>query len=144
MEWDWGQELLLCSEFTMRSERGFSFVELLVVVTIIAVISGIAMVSYQSTNKNARDSKRKADIEQVRSALEICRAETRSYPASITFGGSLTCSGQTYLNPVPLDPKNGQTGFGYTYTQLSTTEYQLCALTMEAAGATSPYCVTQP
>lgn len=123
-------------------EKGFTFVELLVVITIIAVISAVAMVNFASTNANARDSKRKSDIEQVRAALEICRAESGAYP--LTLGTSIVCGGQTYLNNVPEDPKEGQAGYGYQYTYVSATQYTLCALTMEASGATSPYCTTNP
>lgn len=126
----------------MRRENGFTFVELLVVVTIIAVLSGIAMVSFTQTNEGARDSKRKADLEQIRSALEICRAEQGSYPASITT--TVTCGGQVYLNPVPEDPREGQVGYDYRYTYVSATQYTLCALLMESTGETSPYCVTNP
>ena len=126
----------------MRKERGFTFVELLVVVTIIALISGIAMVSFTTTNANARDSKRKGDLEQMRAALEICRAESGSYPPSI--GATISCAGQTYLDPVPEDPREGQAGYDYTYTYVSATEYTLCATTMEGAGEVSPYCVANP
>lgn len=123
-------------------EAGFTFVELLVVITIIAVISGIAMASFSSTNANARDSKRKGDLEQIRAALEICRAESGAYPASL--GTAIVCDGQTYLDPVPTDPKDGQTGFGYSYTYVSPTQYTLCATTMEGSGETSPYCLSNP
>ena len=133
----------------MKKARGFTFVELLVVVTIIAVITGIAIASYTTTNKKARDSRRKSDLEQVRAALELCRAEAGLYPASVLFvaGGQVNCDdGLVYLDPIPLDPRQGQTGYSYSYTRgyLSgaTTEYELCAATMEAE--TGPYCVHNP
>lgn len=125
-----------------KRTAGFTFVELLVVVTIIAVLSGIAMVSFTGTNKNARDAKRKGDLEQIRAALEICRSETGSYPLSV--GATVTCGGQDYLDPVPEDPREGQVGYGYQYTNVSATEYTLCALLMEGEDETSPYCVTNP
>lgn len=125
-----------------KNTKGFTFVELLVVITIIAVLSGVAMVSFTGTNKNARDSRRRLDLEQIRSALEICRSEDGSYPLSI--GTTITCGGQVYLDPVPEDPKEGQVGYGYQYTYISGTAYTLCALKMEADTATSPYCVKNP
>jgi general secretion pathway protein G len=123
-------------------KKGFTFIELLVVVTIIMVLTTAGAVSYRQTNSSARDSRRKADLEQVRSALELCRAENGSYPASL--GTSIVCGGVTYLTNVPVDPKNGQTGYTYTYTRTTNTTYTLCANSMEGANETSPYCVTNP
>ncbi len=100
------------------------------------------MVSFTGTNKNARDSKRKSDLEQMRTALEICRAETGAYPASI--GATVTCNSQVYLDPVPKDPRDPQPGYIYSYTYISSTEYTLCAQTMEGEGVFSPYCIKNP
>lgn len=121
---------------------GFTFVELLVVVTIIMILSAVGAVTYRQTNLGARDARRKADLESIRSALELCRAATGQYPASL--GTSITCSSVTYLNPVPKDPRDGVSGFTYTYSRPTTTTYTLCAQTMESTGATSPYCVNNP
>lgn len=127
---------------TTNKNKGFTFVELLVVVTIIIVITTAAAVSYRQTNANARDARRKADLEQIRSALELCRAEDGAYPA--TLGTSIVCGTVTYLNPVPVDPRDGISGFTYTYDRPTTTTYTLCADQMEGANETSPYCVTNP
>ena len=122
--------------------RGFTFIELLVVVAIIAVLTAVGVVSFQSTTKKARDAKRKADLEQIRSALELCRSETGEYPLAIDSG--VVCGANTYLSPLPKDPKDGATGFAYTYTYTSTTEYELCATTLEGKNEVSPYCVKNP
>ncbi len=125
-----------------KKQKGFTFIELLVTVTIIMVLTAIGIVSYQATNQKARDARRKADLEAIRSALEICRTETGAYPATIDT--TVTCNGTVYLSRVPTDPKSGLTGFSYTYTRNSNTTYSLCATTMEGAGETSPYCITNP
>lgn len=124
----------------MKRKNGFTFVELLVVVTIIAVITGIAAVSYNQTNKRSRDTRRKADIEQIRSALEICRAESGAYPASI--GSGVVCATVTYMaaNQMPKDPKSGN---AYSYSaNVANDTYSLCSNEMEVGGAT--YCVNNP
>lgn len=129
----------------MRREKGFTFIELLVTVTIIMVLTAVGIVSYRVTNQKARDARRKSDLESVRSALEICRTETGAYPASIDFSNNapITCGGTTYLAKAPSDPKVGQAGFGYTYTRTSNTTYTLCA-EIETPGETTPYCITNP
>lgn len=126
----------------VRPVKGFTFVELLVVVTIIMVLAAVGAVTYRQTNAGARDSRRKADLESIRSALELCRAEAGEYPDDIT--ASVVCDTVTYLNPVPTDPKDGQTGYTYTYTKTAATTYTLCAEIMEGANEDSPYCVTNP
>lgn len=126
----------------LTNHKGFTFVELLVVVTIIMVLAAVGTVTYRQTNIGARDARRKADLEAIRSALELCRAENGSYPASL--GNSIVCGGDTYLASVPEDPRDGVAGFVYNYTQNTSTSYTLCAQTMEGTNETSPYCVTNP
>ena len=68
--------------------RGFTLIEVLVAVTIIAILTSIGVVSYSSVNKRSRDAKRKGDVEQLRSALEMYRADNSYYPN--TGSGSWT------------------------------------------------------
>jgi len=122
--------------------RGFTLIELLTVVTIITILAGFGFASYGNSQKRARDGKRKADLEQIRSALEMCRADTGSYPLTggFSFGGSLSCGGQTYMNSVPVDPKNVNP---YIYVYASDGGfYALCVSRLEAEG--NLYCVYNP
>ncbi|MBI2326421.1 prepilin-type N-terminal cleavage/methylation domain-containing protein [Candidatus Collierbacteria bacterium] len=112
--------------------KGFTFIELLVSVTIMAVMMAVAIVSYSSTNVRSRDTKRKADMETIRSALEICRSNTGEYPAVIY--NSVVCSDTTVtLQNTPTDPKPPAV---YVYTPLTTTTYTLTC-TLELAGTCS-------
>lgn len=105
--------------------KGFTFIELLVSISIVAILMAVAAVSYSNTNKRSKDAKRRADLETVRSALEICRANTGTYPATIT--GSVTCSdGVITLETTPDDPKNSGVHI-YTYSRPTTTTYTLTA-----------------
>ena len=51
--------------------KGFTFVEIMVTAAIIAVLAAVGMVSYENANKKVRDGRRKADLEQIRVALEM-------------------------------------------------------------------------
>ena len=69
----------------MNKQRGFTLIELLVVIAIIAVLSVIGISSYQVANQKARNSRRSADVQQIRSALEIYRSKNNTYPSSTDF-----------------------------------------------------------
>ena len=129
------------------NKKGFTLIELLTTMTIIAVLLGLALVSFQGARKSARDGKRKADLEQIRSALEMCYADDNQYPGSIT--GNVTCvvSNRTYLDPTPTDPSTGE---DYYYDSPTGAYYTLCA-TLEvinpyedSCGAEGNYEVTNP
>lgn len=102
--------------------KGFTFIELLVSVTIIAVLMAIATASYVSTNIRSRDTRRAADIQAIRSGLELYRSEVGNYPLLDGDGDgclietSISNAGVTYLSPVPTDPKNNAT-YCYKYTR---------------------------
>lgn len=61
---------------SVTNPKGFTLVELLVVISIIAILSLIGMTTYTNVQKNARDTKRKADINAIANALEINKTST--------------------------------------------------------------------
>lgn len=89
---------------------GFTLMELLITVSIIAILISIGIASYSTINKQSRDTKRKSDIEQIRSALEMYRADNSAYPnvgsGSWTAASDLsTALATTYILAIPSDPK---------------------------------------
>ncbi|MCX6726100.1 MAG: type II secretion system protein [Candidatus Shapirobacteria bacterium] len=114
-----------------KTQRGFTLIELLVTMTIMAMLMGIALVSYQGARKSARDGKRKTDLEQIRSALEMCRTDSGSYPiGNLSSGGTIICNTKTYLT-IPADPLTDRI---YSYTGTANT-YTLC-VTLEVSSGT--------
>ena len=111
-------------------------IELLVAVAIFAVLTAIAIVSYTSANRRARDGRRRADLEQVRTALEIRRSDFSAYPVGSNFAtmanNFLVTGG--YLSTVPTDPR---AGYSYYYNSVAPgTTYYLCAY-LEAGSTTN-------
>lgn len=61
------------------SSRGFTLVELLTVITIIAVLAGIGLVNFQGVQSKGRDSTRKSDLRALSQALEIYYQKNDAY-----------------------------------------------------------------
>jgi len=123
----------------MRKHKGFTLIEILVTVVIIAILTAIGVVAYSSINKRSRDAKRKSDIEQIRSALEMYRSDNGYYP-NITWGDYAHASGlETLLDPyipdIPSDPLSTQY---YWYKELGLSDgkyYAYCLSAHLEAGA---------
>jgi len=90
--------------------KGFTLIELIVSITIIAVMTVVAAVSFTGAGRKSRDARRMADLEKIRMALEMFKQQNvgSSYPASTSL---LT---PTYLEKYPTGPK----GVGDTYSYI--------------------------
>lgn len=77
----------------MKQQKGFTLVELLVVISIIGLLSTLAVVALNQARVRARDSKRLSDIKQIQTALELYYADQGVYPVeatAITLGEDAT------------------------------------------------------
>lgn len=112
-----------------KQNKGFSLVELLVVITIIAILSVVAYTAVGGQTAKARDSKRKEDLSAIQSALEIYAIEnSNQYPDTATWKTQL--SAKHMPKGVPTDP--GAAGKDYVYVKSGIT-YELAA-TLENDG----------
>jgi len=125
---------------TEKSKIGFTLIELLVVISIIGILIALSGFGLQGARKSARDARRRADIEQMRSALELYKSDCGDYPASAAFTGGSNLVGDgspsscaisnTYMVNRPNDPVSPQI---YRYNQMTPTTYEICA-TIENGG----------
>lgn len=115
-------------------------IELLVVATIIIVLTTIGLASFQQASKNARNGKRKADIEGIRSALVLYRTDQGSYPVTTTWSTMMTEIADYTSNDLVDDPKNVDS-YVYTYSSAGP-DFVLCAMLEPNPG--TQYCVTNP
>ena len=82
-----------------RSARGFTIIELLVVVTIIVILASLGMAQYRQSVVRAREAVLKEDLFRMRDAIDQFYADKNQYPASLE---DLVSEG--YLREVPVDP----------------------------------------
>jgi prepilin-type N-terminal cleavage/methylation domain-containing protein len=120
--------------------KGFTLIEMLVVVLIIATLAAVALVSASSARLTARDAKRKADIRSIATALETYITQRGSFPTSPDYNGKRALSVNTEITPgldvcnfgderyswqnlqqvlaafiqLPVDPVNSETAAGTT------------------------------
>lgn len=94
----------------LKDEKGFTLIELMVVVVIIGILAAIAVPAFSDASDKAKVSKAKADLRTIESALEIYYAEHGEYPdadSDNTLPDVLEDDG--YIKTIPEDP------WGHTY-----------------------------
>ena len=68
----------------LKKSKGFTLIELLVVIAIIGVLSTLILLQLNVARAKARDAKRIADINQLRTAVELHLDERGgSYPGDV-------------------------------------------------------------
>lgn len=79
--------------------KGFTLIELMIVISIIGILATLAVPSYQSSLIKARETVLRQDLFTMRELLDHHRADHGKYPASLE---GLVAAG--YLRSIPTDP----------------------------------------
>lgn len=136
-----------------RKTRGFTLIEIMVAITIMAILATVGMTTYNQSQLRARDAKRKQDLRAVATALELFYQTYKRFPCSgngwvnSSLGSWITdlqdatyCAAGTgttlaprFISQVPKDPlSNTGSGyqantFGYGYNSNPTNPYGTCS-----------------
>jgi len=70
------------SAWVKQRQRGFTIVELLIVIVVIAILTAIAIITYNGVQQRARNAVILNDLDQLRKVLETYNAENGQYPAT--------------------------------------------------------------
>lgn len=117
----------------MKSNRGFTLAEIVVVIAILGIIASIVLYNINIAARKSRDGDRQADLRTLQSAIELYKQKNGRYPAgcrgagvwSGQVGTSYACpSGSQYIVglapefiPVlPVDGRLNGVNSGYVYT----------------------------
>lgn len=88
----------------MKNNKGFSLIELLVVISIIGVLTTVLVMNFVGSRERARDAQKIQNLNSIKSALRMHYNDNQSYPTnlnSLVSGGYIASLGDT-------------TGVGYT------------------------------
>lgn len=67
----------------LKDNSGFTLIEILVVIVILAILSTLAIVQYYGINAKARDSARRADVYEIATALEVNKVPEGYVPLQV-------------------------------------------------------------
>jgi len=67
-----------------KAQQGFTIIELLIVIAIIAILAGLVLNNFQGAQAKARDTQRVTDINNIHSKLEEYYNENNAYPQTFT------------------------------------------------------------
>ena len=79
-----------------KKQRGFTIVELLIVIVVIGILAAITIVAYNNVNDKARASSAVSALDQAKKKLELYKAENGGYPADLNTIGILDCPSVAY------------------------------------------------
>ena len=128
-------------------KRGFTLIELMVVIAVIAILSTIALFGITKAQASARDSSRQQIMNGIQMALERYYADNQAYYTTTNNFCGLTTAlvAASYLSAQPNDPKTkasicgtgNPTAGGATYTYLGAAASYTLTLTKESGGTST-------
>jgi prepilin-type N-terminal cleavage/methylation domain-containing protein len=117
----------------LKRQGGFTLLELLIVIVIIGILAVLIVPNLTQGPQRARDSQRKSDLRNVKTALETYFNDGNSYPNVANYA-ALTVLTPNQIKTLPVDPKGGTAAApGYSYaatcsgSPVSCTSYVLTA-----------------
>lgn len=126
--------------FKKSLRKGFTLVELLVVVSLVGILATLVLANLNSARQRGRDAQRKSDLKNIATALRLYYNDYGTYPNSssgkimgcgvngnteCSWGGAFTAGSNTYMSVLPNDPLSGQ-DYRYTYSDSENYTLEAC------------------
>lgn len=116
-----------------KFQKGFSLLEILVVISIIGILLAVAVSSYSNAQKKSRDARRRTDLKAIQQAAEqyysVCGYK---YPTGLGTQPIFCASPSTLIMPtekIPFDPLNISPYPCLTSTTCNSTGFTICNTT---------------
>ena len=88
--------MVTAKRISRRRATGFTLIEMLVVVVVMAVLAAVVLPKFQNQSRRSKESALKSDLAQLRSAVATFQADTGYYPkalSDLTATSAATVSG---------------------------------------------------
>ena len=85
-----------------RSQRGFTLIEVLIVMVIITILAGISVAMYGNSTVRAQETALKTDLKDMREAIDAYHADKNKWPPALD-----ALAAEKYIRQVPVDPFTG-------------------------------------
>jgi prepilin-type N-terminal cleavage/methylation domain-containing protein len=122
----------------MKHKKGFTFIELIIVIALIGIIGSFFLLTFPSAQKKGRDTQRRSDLKQYQAVLErYANSNSSVYPAGSGF--MVTYCGVLKTGACPDDPKGNP--YEYVATASSLSYYIFAALEMPDTSGNTLYFV---
>jgi len=128
---------LLKSRSRSRPAAGFTIIELMIVISIIMILIGIAAVQYQKSVQRAREATLKQDLQAMRQSIDNYTLDKQAAPQSLD---DLAQAG--YLRMVPKDPMTSAADWDLQFDSVVLSPEQSGTGLVDVhshSGATSPF-----
>ena len=120
--------------FNLKNKKGFTLIELMIVVAIIGILSAIAIPNFISFRLKAKTSEAKSNLGAIRSCQETYKTETESYRDCVASPRATTAVDQDKLawtdnggyDEIGFDPK-GSVWYSYVVSGSSATAFTATA-----------------
>jgi prepilin-type N-terminal cleavage/methylation domain-containing protein len=110
-----------------KNSLGFTLIELMITMSIIAILSVVLSISFSKAQKSGRDQRRIDDLKGIQNAAEQYYSLAGTYPtAGYSYGQQWKAAGQIVLQSYPKDPKDSSP-YVYTISNVTTSSYCVCA-----------------
>ncbi len=107
-----GLVILLKGDNNNLNRRGFTLIELMVAISIVAILSAIGLTLFTSVQKSARDAKRMGDLAALQNAVRQYALANHTFPpdSCSNSNGNWSAAFKTAMEPymanLPVDPIN--------------------------------------
>ena len=96
-------ETIIHSQSSILGARGFTLLELVIVMTIMVILAAVGVTSYQHIQLKAKETILKQDLQTMRKKIDEYAADKEKLPQSLDDLASAF-----YIREVPIDPMTGQ------------------------------------
>jgi type II secretion system protein G len=105
-----------------KSERGFTLIEMMIVVAIIAILVAILVPNFMRARAQAQTAACEANLKEIATALELYQTDHEAYPdvASLTNVTNTEANLGPYLRQTPIDPVDPTGNYQYQTTGYNT------------------------